>query len=403
MFIERLLIHFALFEISILILVLPISYVCNHLFLFSTCLRERKDIQQLIRVLYFSAYVVALIFLLQFIAGKSFVRGWVIQYPWLSFFGIHSNRNYLAAYFGMMIPMVVSGLIYRILRHEDRLHAGSLHYLGDSKLLFQFSLLIFLTASFFLTGSRTSVFSFVIMVLCFGLLSVLKKQKKKNIAIVLMIGAVLCFILLLWLGKTFLIQSHRILGDLDAYRHLHGRFPIWNNAFQLFKVFPAFGVGLGVFSSAFSNLHIIRSNVLTQHVLNDYLEILTETGLIGFLCIVFGCFFMVVKGIFAFRKTESRFKGIMGAGCLFSLMMCAIHGMTVSNFYDLNNSFFILLILCLFMNLPTLSRRPINDDYEVAQNNVRHIDIPSRAMRGILLIFLVVGFCFFSYQVFKID
>jgi putative inorganic carbon (HCO3(-)) transporter len=139
-----------------------------------------------------------------------------------------------------------------------------------------------------------------------------------------------------------------------------GRLVLWAVAWDLFRNSQLFGVGIGNFTGMYGpyiNLSWIRPDYLTVN--NLYLEILSETGLLGLAAFVA----LIVSGIRgAFRRlvtsTDSMSRSI-SFGLLGALATVIVHG-TVDLTLDVNPQFDTLLwmLLALFAADLALQSKP---------------------------------------------
>jgi len=82
------------------------------------------------------------------------------------------------------------------------------------------------------------------------------------------------------LGQTF-------SGDVSFWM----RFSVWKNSFAMIRDFPLFGVGLGSWAEILPHYQSPpwSSYFYFAHAHNDYIELIAETGLIGFALVVWLC------------------------------------------------------------------------------------------------------------------
>ncbi len=115
----------------------------------------------------------------------------------------------------------------------------------------------------------------------------------------------------------------------------------------MFFSFPVFGTGFGTFQTAFSAFQRVDTAYFSAHLLNDYLELLIETGIIGFsiwLSGILNYFFKLKK---RFTETGSYFRRFMGIGILSGLLSFFAHEFFISSLFDPAISFYVLTFLAL--------------------------------------------------------
>jgi O-antigen ligase len=100
---------------------------------------------------------------------------------------------------------------------------------------------------------------------------------------------------------------------------------------RIWRDFPFFGTGLGTFGSISSMYKTTLDQVLYTHAHNDYLELLSNTGLVGFILVAlfFGLYFKII--IKAWLKRNNDYVVCLGLGGI-----CSILGMLVYSLLDFN-------------------------------------------------------------------
>ncbi|KXK07305.1 MAG: Lipid A core - O-antigen ligase-like enzyme [Acidobacteria bacterium OLB17] len=160
---------------------------------------------------------------------------------------------------------------------------------------------------------------------------------------VILIGATLG--LALFLGGDDLNLSLAGHGS-DAEGFSSGRTHFWAVAMQVFAAHPIAGAGLDSFAVAFTKFDTWDGRFRIERAHNDYLQVLADGGVIGFLCLASFIAILFRKGVenIRFASTEHRSVAIGAfAGCV---------GVLVHSFVDFplrtpSNAFFFLLLVVL--------------------------------------------------------
>jgi O-antigen ligase len=112
-----------------------------------------------------------------------------------------------------------------------------------------------------------------------------------------------------------------------------GRINLWAETIPLIHAYPIFGCGLGGYETAFLKFKVSEPLITDDFAHNDYLQLLAELGLVGFL-IVAALAFSVVRA--AFRKAvmsadrEQRYFAVASAGALAAILL---HSLADFNLY----------------------------------------------------------------------
>jgi O-antigen ligase len=173
-------------------------------------------------------------------------------------------------------------------------------------------LLILLTVGLIFTGSRGGMIS---LGMGFGLMALLIRSQRWRKGHLILIAI---FLLVSLLYSLFL-GSGPALGrfvDLDY----ETRYQVFTGALALFKEFPWLGTGLGSFGDVFYRYEPAQLNQgYYAYTHNDWLQLLAETGIVGFLLVAAAwCIFFssLVRQWRLRRDTFARYLGLGGMGAL---------------------------------------------------------------------------------------
>ncbi|HVF55405.1 MAG TPA: O-antigen ligase family protein [Pyrinomonadaceae bacterium] len=120
----------------------------------------------------------------------------------------------------------------------------------------------------------------------------------------------------------------RLVGTVNAQDPTTGRAHFWKGTIELIKDHPVAGVGLGAFSAAYPLYDTANGNFRLEQAHNDYLQILSDGGLIGG---ALGLAFVVALFWMAFKRIRSPDKFRRGVA-LGALAGC--FGVLVHSFFD---------------------------------------------------------------------
>jgi O-antigen ligase len=120
-----------------------------------------------------------------------------------------------------------------------------------------------------------------------------------------------------------------------------GRMQIWKHSWEVFSGSPVIGVGLGNYPRFADPLASYRTPI-TSH--NLYLDLLAETGILGF-----GAWFLLLAG--SFWQLFGRRRSFLAIGFFGSLVYFSVHSFFESAVFNPIILSFFLLILALAKNL----------------------------------------------------
>ncbi len=311
--------------------------------------RSRTQYRRIVNLLVGLAVGMVLLALLQ----KAFWNGriyWLYPVaPYLEsgsgIWGPYINSNHFAGYLEMIIPLALGMLLY--------LSPGSSVYpeTPPGSRLFRF-----------LSSSRLggrAAWGMLALVLVAALCATLSRGA--------MIACALSFALLMGMarshrslrGRTGLLLVVALLlavvvvaaawGRLeDRFESLDvqhvSRLEAWTDALGLVRDFPLTGSGLGSFEAAFRRYQAHMTGGIFDHAHNDYLELFTDVGLVGFIPALAALFLFVVSLAGRWRRRQGRFAVCLGAGGLCSLAALAVHSFSDFNLRIPANALLVVVI-----------------------------------------------------------
>ncbi|MBP7087709.1 MAG: O-antigen ligase family protein [Candidatus Omnitrophica bacterium] len=218
-------------------------------------------------------------------------------------FSVFGNRNHFAGFMEMVAPLTLGYAFYCKNRAK--------------KFVFGFMATI-IYVSVFLSlsraGSLSLIFSLILMVYFLKRDWVIQEKYW-----VLVTGIILVVILLSVVGIEPI--KYRFASLKEGFLQ---RLAIFKDSYRLMKDFPSFGIGLGNFQFVFSSYLSFFSEGYYFYPHNDYIQIITETGLIGFLLFIlflFQVFKTILKRLFTRQDPFAR-SMVMGGICgLFSVLL----------------------------------------------------------------------------------
>ena len=197
-------------------------------------------------------------------------------------------------------------------------------------------ILLLIMLNFIFTNSRAGWLSFLVVCVIFSLFYFKGKTR------LLLVGFLVFFLIAIAstepLRERFL-WSFQERGDAD-------RLKLWKVSFLMFKSSPIVGKGIGLFMHYFPKY----STMNIQYAHNCYLQILAETGILGFLSFFWFLWEIILKAIKNIKNQENDF--------LFSGMFAAFTAFLIHSFFDVQlyslqlATLFWLLLILINLHLP---------------------------------------------------
>jgi len=223
----------------------------------------------------------ALIGLLQ--AGVSATKMYGIWAPETatSVFGPFVNRNHFAAMMLMTLPvgMAQCASYLRAMRRQAGESAPVVELLGtraaSQTLLTGFAVLL-MSAALVMTRSRSGVAGFVVVLIAVVAMLAGRLRTRQTLAVAAVLVVALAIGVTAWIGWEPLVAR---FDQLPGSR-FSGRVDAWSEGARIARAFWPFGSGLNTYASAMLAYHDPAVTLYFRTPHNDYLQVLSDGGLI---------------------------------------------------------------------------------------------------------------------------
>lgn len=266
-----------------------------------------------------------------------------IDYIW----GPYVNRNHFAGYLEQTIPLIFGYLSFLASKRREgndilRSFQSPPQFTYSwrlPKITYLLLAVVVTSGALFATLSRGAIASSLISTILFYLFVTTRKTLNSKMLRYWFMAVVL--------GSVgFFSAWDRIENRVIeiAYKDNIARTQVWSDLTVLVRDFPVFGTGLGTFDRAFLRYQSRYSNVRFEHAENDYLEVLTDTGLVGFSLVIVTCVIFFKTTIRMWKHRKNTFSICMGAGGLASCFAIAVHSVVDFNLRIPANAFLLSVI-----------------------------------------------------------
>jgi len=265
--------------------------------------------------------------------------------------GTFVNRNHLSGYLEMIIPLAIGLIIARanILSlsgskwRQKILRLSEKGYLTN--LLISITVII-MSLGIIFSNSRSGVFLLIFTFILFFELTVLyfgrSKVQKIWIKNFLKVAFLIIIFIALYIGIENTIERFALNKLLTA-----GRPIFWANTVKIFSSYPLFGTGLGTFPSLYPDMESGGQIVRLYHAHNDYLEYLTELGIVGMIFLLGGILYMAINSFLIWRtRRHPEIKGL-GLGGIIAVICMLLHSLTDFNLHIPANMLLFSIVLSL--------------------------------------------------------
>ncbi len=232
-------------------------------------------------------------------------------------YGPYVNHNHYAGLMEMLVPIPLVFFLTRSARGPRKIMAGLAAAL--------------MASTIFLSGSRGGMLAFVFQI-CLLAVIVAGRRKSRGLTLTLAAFLIAGVGLVLWLGGGELANRLATL-HAETRTELSGgtRLDIDRDALRMFTLKPVLGWGLGVFPDVYPQFRSFHTNFFINEAHNDYLQLLVETGGLGFAAMLW---FVWALYRHASRKLQSWSEDTNGAVGLAAML--AVTGILVHSFVDFN-------------------------------------------------------------------
>ena len=310
-------------------------------FLCAQAFRERADLVMVAWFLIILGFFVALFGIAQHFTSEGTVYWFRQLREGGDVFGPYVNRNHFAGFVELTAPIGMSLLVFRGVRRDLFLMVSLLTIIPIGALI--------------LAASRGGIVSFAVEI---GVLALLARTRRRESPRIIAIGAIAlgAVVLILWLGAGAAVErfSTTRAGDATLVR----RASMFRGAEHVFFDYPIKGAGLGALVSVYPRYETIYDGYVVDHVHNDYIEALAETGLVGGFCGLAFLWLLFREARKSFTAEQGHFSRALHAGAIAAVCGLLIHSLVDFNLHIPSNALLFLLQAYLATSPPLPSQAP---------------------------------------------
>jgi O-antigen ligase len=262
-------------------------------------------------------------------------------------FGPFINRHHFAAYMELTLSLSLGLLVSGAIDVERRL-------------LYVFAVLI-MSVALVLTGSRGGILSLGAQVLFIAAIASVVRRKSKGESeegdaaesrvrgALVRVGIGFALVVVLLAGAASLGGEEslaRLFGTVNSNDPTSGRVQFWQGTWGVIKQYPLLGAGLGAFSVAYTRHDVLNGATRLEQAHNDYLQILSDAGIVGG---ALGLFFIFMLFRYGFSRFNSRDKYRRGvaAGALAGCFGVLVHSFFEFSLHMTSNALLFLVLAAL--------------------------------------------------------
>ena len=289
--------------------------------------KSSDHIRQFVWFLLSLGFVVALFGIVQHFTSNGRLYWFVPVPPGAGFFGPFVNRDHFAGFMELTIPFGLALLLFQSWRREQL------------TILFLFTIVPI--GALILTASRGGIiglfFEIVLLVFLSRRQQIGRRPLLTAAAVLLVAGGFIA-----WLGVNMAIERFEQLAGGGISKEL--RVSIYRDTGRIIFDHPWIGTGLGTLATVYPQYASFYNGLTVDHVHNDYLELLADTGIAGGLCGLSYFVLLFWRGFTTFGSASTPFARAAIAGALTSCTGLLLHGLVDFNFHIPSNGLIFLLV-----------------------------------------------------------
>jgi len=247
-------------------------------------LRTQDDVKRLAGFLAASGFLIAIFAVIQNLTSKGEIY-WMVPVRGGFIFGPYVNHNHYAGIMEMLAPFPLVLSLMEELTPPKRV---LLAFAG-----------VFMAGTIFLSLSRGGMTAFGFEVVFLAAVLWWRNASRRSAALLAGV-CLLIMVFLLWLGGKSLVQ--RFVSFKTDEASYHTRIQIARDSVSMIKARPLMGWGLGTFPTVYPKYRTFYADTFVNAAHNDYVQLLSETGILGFiaalgfLALVYRCGFGKLRG-----------------------------------------------------------------------------------------------------------
>ncbi len=243
-------------------------------------------------------------------------------------FGPYVNRNHFAGFVELTLPIALAMLVFRGIQRDLYPLVGLLAIVPAGALI--------------LSGSRGGIVSFAFEIAVLWILARTRTSPDRPRFVGIAIVVFAAMALIVWLGAAKALERFASLhiGEVTMSR----RVSMIRGATHIFLDHPIDGVGLGALVAVYPRYETLYDGKLVDHVHNDYIEMLAETGLLGGICGLAFLWILFRQARTCYAAEQGHFSRALHAGAMAGLCGILLHTFVDFNLHIPSNSLLFLVM-----------------------------------------------------------
>ena len=301
-----------------------------------------KRLRLVVRVVIVFGFLLAFMGLIQYATSPGKIY-WLKELPQSTPFGPFYNRHHFAGYMELTLALPL-GLIF----------SGAVE--RDKRPLYIFAAAL-MGIALITTNSRGGLIALVAEIAFLAAMGFGRREEKarggertgRARAALLRVGLGLGLVVALILGALLFggeAALNRIVGSVNSSDPTTGRAHFWAVTLDIIKDHPVVGTGLGSYGLAYTRYDSRNGLERLEQAHNDYLQMMSDAGIIGMGLALIFVFFLFRKG-FARRESSDDFRRGVATGALAGCFAVLVHSFFDFTLHTTSNALLFLILVAL--------------------------------------------------------
>ena len=288
--------------------------------------------------------------MVQYLTGYQKIFGFTKQFYTDDATGTYINHNHFAGFMELVIPFAVMMIFYNLQSRSSLGAPGRRRWRGGQPslplsppTLFYAFLVILLLVAVVFSRSRMGIFSVFASLILMAFLGRLGGGRRPWMAVTLLVIAC-SMTYAVWIGLEPVISRFQALAPSSA-EDPAGRAVLWKQVSGMIRDYPAVGTGLGTFELTFRRYQTTTLDSVIPHAHNDYLEVTTDTGILGAALLFIPIILLLFKMIRAYVDARNPYRRSVLLACIGGSAALLIHSVADFNLQIPANALLFAVVL----------------------------------------------------------
>ena len=267
--------------------------------------------------------------------------------------GTYINRNHFAGLLEMALPFAVIYPVAVMRRVRSRRHSPAGPAVKASAVLAVAAVLLL---GIIYSLSRMGFLAALCSLLVMGILALSPGLSARGKFLI--VGSITLSIMIsfVFLPPDQLIVRFARISSVEGIT-AEDRVLLWRETLDLIAAYPLFGCGLGGYGSAFLKHKVSVPLVSSAYAHNDYLQILAELGIIGFVIAAALMLAILAKAVRAALQNSDPNSRCLALACVGAIVAILVHSLVDFNLYIPANAVLLAWISGISAGLTFCSRK----------------------------------------------